>query len=110
LLVDELEGVRVVLGRGDHEGMRGRSQARVEGVQLEPGGAAAGGAEVAEDLVLDAFEDEARPRVAAGGGPAVVRRAVEALGDEADAGQRIRRAALPPPHPAVLPGGAVIVL
>ena len=80
-----------------------------EGVELESGGAAPRETEVAEHLALDALEDEARPRVAGRGRAPVVGPAIEALGHEADADQRIGRAALPPPEPTVLAGRAVVV-
>src|SRR5579885_3276184 len=86
-----------------------RAQARVVAVDLEPGGAVAPGAEIADDLILDAREQERRARIARGGRAPVVARGVEALGDEADADQRVGRAADAPPEPAIL-ASRVIVL
>ena len=110
LLVDELEGVGVLLRRGHHERPRRRAEAGIEGVELETGGATAREAEVAQDLVVHTVEDEARAWIPAGGGAPVVGRAIEALGHEAHAGQRVGRAPLTSPQPAVLAGRAVIVL
>ena len=110
LLGDQLIGVGVVLRARHHQRVRRRAQRRVGAVDLEPGGAALEDAEIAEQLVLDALEHEGGARIAARGHAPVVGAMVEALADEADARQLLRRPAVAPPEPAVLAGEAVVVL
>jgi len=62
----------VVLRRGDDERVRRRAQPGIVGVELQPGGAVAPGAEIADDLVLDAVEQEGGAAVARRVGAAVV--------------------------------------
>ncbi len=70
-----------------------RAQAGVDAVELDPGGPAADQAEIADDLVGHALEDEGGARIVGVGRAAIVGGEVEALGDEADAADHIRRPA-----------------
>ncbi len=100
----------MVLRARDDQRVRRRAESGIDGIDLDPGGAALQQAEIADDLALDAREDEGGTGIARGIGAAVIGRVIEALADEADPRQRIGRAALAPPQPAVLAGEAVVVL
>src|SRR5260221_4556357 len=110
LLVDQFVGVGVVLRARDDQRVRRRAESGIDGIDLDPGGAALQQAEIADDLALDAREDEGGTGIARGIGAAGIGRGIEALADEADPRQRIWRAALAPPQPALLAGEAVVIL
>ena len=73
------------------------------------GGAAADQPEVAQHLVFDPGENEARIRVRAVRHPAEERRVIETLRRETDADQLLWRASAAAPYAAALAGGAVEV-
>ena len=68
-----------------------------DAIELDARSAAADEAEIADDLVRHALEDEAGAWIVGVGRPPVVGGKVEALRDEADARHHIRRAADAPP-------------
>ena len=110
VLVDTDVGVGVLLGGRDGEGVGWRPIGAAGPVQFEAGGAAADQTEVADDLAVDALEDEGGAGVVAAGGAAEIGGVVEPLGDEAIADERLRRAPRAPPEPTVLTGEGHVVL
>ena len=109
-LVHQLIGVGVVLRSRYHQRVRRCAQHRIDAVDLQACRTALQDSEVAEDLLRHAIEDESRARIVRGIGAPVVRRMIEPLADEADAGQCLRRAVVASPQTAVFAGEAVIVL
>src|SRR5215831_9423265 len=87
-----------------------RAEPGVDRVDLEPRGAALQKAEIADQLLVDAVKHPGDPRIGGGGQAAIVAAMVEALADEADAGEALRRSAVAPPQPAQFASEAVVIL
>ena len=106
LLVDRLIGRVVEHGAADDDGMMRRAQARVGAVELMAGRAAAHEAALAElapgfAMILDPLAHECDARIENAVEEGVGKALVFALRAEADADQRLRRAAEPSPQAAI---------
>src|SRR5215472_19163254 len=86
--------------RQDQRIRRG-SQRGIGPVELKPGGAAAGQAEIADGLVLDAVEDPRGARVCGAWHAAIIGSLEQALGREADPTQQLRRTVVTTPQAAI---------
>src|SRR5258708_32860490 len=89
--------------------MRRRSQRKVIAVDLEPAGRAMREPEIAEDFPLHAFEYPGCTTMPAVRHPANRHRGIKPFGDEADAGQFLRRPAEVLPQAALLAGRREII-
>src|SRR5262249_33767156 len=102
---------RAMTLRAGHDDRAGRRAERSVGaVQLEAGGAAARQTEVADEHVVNPFDDPGRPRVVGAGLSTVIRAFEESLRREADRDDLLRRASVSPPETAVGAIERVIVL
>ena len=91
----------VALGAAEHDGFGRRAEQRVGAIEFEARGAAAGEAEIADDLALDIVENPGDFRRVGGGQAAVIGAFEAALGGEADADEFLGRAVLAAPEAAI---------
>src|SRR5262245_41073317 len=109
-VLERLVDVGMALRMGHHQCMGRCAIAIFDAVDLDARRTAAQQPEVAEHVAFDTIEHERDPRTPGLFGTPIVRRAIEALGDKADAAQHLRRPTEIPPKAAMLARKAVKIL
>ncbi len=93
-----------------HQGIGRRSQHPVGTIQFKTGRSASDQSEIADDLLVHALEDEARPRVRAIRHLPEIGTHIETLRGKSGTRHHLRRQTLAAPEAAVLAGEAMVVL